>query len=234
MNTGGIVLTSMPKAGTHLMLHILQQATGRRGRTFKKCENISEVSSHEALLYGHARVGQLLGIDHDKWRLIALIRDPRDIVLSMLDYLPTTEKSTHKETYSQIAHLSRDEQLMAIIDGVGHCAPITSHCAGWVEWRNSGGIIVRYEEILDGSAFGAIADHIGVDRRRLADSGSANIGAWARGGPNTLNKGQAWRWVGEMSPRVLTHFYKAAPDLLERVGYSKDMPRSLRSLGTIV
>ena len=167
MNDNGIILTSMPKAGTHFMLRILERATGRRGCRFKKTDDAASFDPRGALLYGHARCHQLSGIDPDKWRVIVMICDPRDVVLSMLDFLPKSKKLRHHETYALIAGLPRDEQLIALIDGIGGCAQITRHCSGWLEWAERGALIVRYEDVLGGYELDKISDHLGIERRLL-------------------------------------------------------------------
>ena len=218
----GIILVSMPKAGTHLMLRILERATGRRGRRFKKGDDIASIDPRSALLYGHARYDQLSGVDRRKWRVVVMIRDPRDVVLSMLDFLPRSGKPRLKETYALIAELPRDEQLIALIDGIGSCASIARHCNGWIEWAGQGALIVRYEDVLDGNGLDKISDHLGIERRLIAEAKSAIAGNRTGAAASTLNKGEAWRWRSEMSGPVLDHFYRTAPNLLDYLGYENE------------
>jgi hypothetical protein len=211
-----ILLASMPKAGTHLMASVLSIATGLRATSVGKGASLAGIEG-PALRYGHVRYGQVSGtVD---WRVLVLIRDPRDVVLSMRDHLRKGNDPRHAAMWQSISHRSNDDQLIAVIQGMrvadARVAPINVHCSGWLEWQRAGAPILRYEDIMTGSATRAIADAISANPHDVADSIAQTIGKSTA----TFNVGKPYRWRTEMSQRVLDHFYAVAPSLAVSMGY---------------
>ena len=225
-----VFVACMPKAGTHLIVRIAQHLLGRKLHTFGKqhvgfypaiAELVDGLDYRDFAFFGHIRHRNLPQIAASPaWTVLVLIRDPRDVVLSMRDYLDKSTNPHHLEAFSTISHLSRSDQIKAIISGIRvrkfSVAAVSDHCSGWLEWVDKGATLIRYEDLLDGSAARPLARALGKNEAAAAAAIAAAVGR-----PNiTLNVGRANRWRDEMDEEVLRHFRAHEDGIVERLGYS--------------
>lgn len=224
-----LFLACMPKAGTHLLTEVVRRASRYEpipldGAGLKSLAAINRLAralpSQRFCFYAHARARTLpLVEDSGLWRIGVLIRDPRDALLSMRDFLKVSPHAGHREIQSMLEPLSADDQLIMLIDGVrtpsGYRAPPWSMLyEGWMEWGGSRRII-RYEDILGGN-LRPLTKLLKMDLECVEQAVS---GALQSTSP-TKNKAVRHRWTTEMSDRVLAYAQSADSGQLVRLGYS--------------
>ncbi len=152
--------TSIPKSGTHLLTSMFSRL-GYTTLPCRKVDGVLQVLPDEVLhlqgddiyAFGHFRYDPELAsqLTHAGFKLAVLIRDPRDIALSMADYLAAgLPKSVHRRE-RRLMRMSREDLLINTIRGFKlpnyHSAPIRKVCAGWMDWTASGAIVLRYEDL---------------------------------------------------------------------------------------
>ncbi len=229
---GNLFLTSMPKSGTYLVIGVLTRLYGKAPTQIHKDDlgvvaaindQIAAGATQRHLLNGHFRyrpnVRELL---NPHWRILTTIRDPRDVVLSMRDFLENSTKAAHLAAYAEIAHLSRKEQIKVLTIGYENkefkVAPIDLHTAGWTDWQKDGGLVVRFEQFWSPETLEDLAMFLGVSGKTLMHSVAATMG---RRSP-TLNKGVVSRWKSEMDDEIIAFFKSRDGGCVERLGYSWD------------
>jgi hypothetical protein len=218
-----LLVTSIPKSGTQLLYAILEDLFGPPGGRIVKPplgEPIAGPIAGPYCLGGHLRYFPERALPPDV-RVVALIRDPRAVLLSMRDFLtdPARKKPGHLALARKLAGLSFEEQLISLTDGMevdGHVAPpLSSTCGGFVDWP--GVNLVRYEELFRGdggeilaAALGVNADLSGAIARRLGTPTA------------TFNVGDPDRWRSAIPPEVLSYVEDHAGDRIAALGYSLD------------
>lgn len=217
-----LFLTSIPKSGTHLVVPVLESVLDVTGHVLGKravrAGIVPAAFARHAFVYGHVRC-RVRTVTPPGLRILVLIRDPRDIILSMRDYLARSRNPRHWGVRRLLAGLPREEQLMRLVDGVSAwgfaVAPIERHCGHMLEWRKRGGVVLRYEDLMGPEGPELLAKAIGrTDLRvRIADTLAARRNA--RGG--TFNVGGT-RWRREMPQAVRDHI-RARGDIVARLGY---------------
>jgi len=153
--------------------------------------------------------------------MVVLIRDPRDVVLSKRDFLERSLNKDHIARYGAIAHLSRDEQIKALIRGFGAHDDVSSierHASGWLAWQQEGAHLFRYEDFWSEPGLDALASFLDVDAGKLKRAVAL---AQGRSSP-TLNKAVRTRWPGEMDANLLAYFRAHDGGCVEALGYSWD------------
>ena len=219
----GLFLTSIPKSGTHLLVPVLEAALGERARVIAKRvahgPRAAAFFARHPFVYGHIRCRVRVTVPPDVC-VLALIRDPRDVLLSMRDYLFRSPNPRYRAMRRLLGRLSLEDQLIRLADGVRAglfaVAPIEAHCGHMLEWRKRGGAIVRYEELLEPAGADALAAALG--RPDLRDALAAALAAelQARSG-TTFNVGGT-RWRREMPQAVLEHLRRRSA-IVARLGY---------------
>lgn len=222
MQTPPLFLTSIPKSGTHLVVPVLEAVLETKGHVLGKkgvrAGVVPPAFARHAFVYGHVRC-RVRAVTPAGLRILVLIRDPRDIVLSMRDYLARSRHPRHWAVRRMLARLPREEQLMRLVDGVAAMgfavAPIEQHCGKMLEWRKRGGMVLRYEELMAPAGPDLLAEAVGRSdlRDRIADALALQRNA--RG--STFNVGGT-RWRAEMPRAVLDHLH-ARSDIVTRLGY---------------
>jgi hypothetical protein len=149
---------SVPKSGTHLLTAIFA-AMGYRTLAQPKAEkrkvldNLELAPQEEVYVYGHWRcktdtVERLA--QHD-FRVLLLLRDPRDICLSMADFLQAGQPRGAALGDPTLRERPLDELRRMVIMGFEvpgfKCRPIRSYCEGWKNWQAHGAVVLRYETI---------------------------------------------------------------------------------------
>lgn len=226
-----IFLTSIPKSGTHfataVLGDLLEVAPISINKNFDKLASLNRQFLTEPARtqvgYGHIRrdkrrARRLL----KSWRIVVLIRDPRDVVLSMRDFLTSSPATEHRAAYETIAHLSPAEQIKAVILGIDvegfNVAPINTHASGFLDWNEVGACVIRYEQFWEPASLDAFFDFLKVNRARGRDTVDAVRGMSSV----TFNKGVVNRWREEMDSELLSFFHKHDGGCVERLGYRWD------------
>lgn len=219
-----IFFTSLPKSGTHLLLPVLEAiAPGPVARVDKYLYGevgvLPDLSNY-ALAHGHIRIHPQQGPLDPSIRPVILIRDPRDIVLSMRDYLFRSNLPIHGEVAEILRSMDETEQMIAIVDGIRigkfRVASLDVHCRGFIEWTQFGGVVLRYEDLLLPDAPERIAE--ALTEPDLVDTIRETMATRLFVSGTTFNKGGS-RWRQKMPTKVLDHI-NSKSDVIARMGYA--------------
>ncbi len=212
------IVVTPPKAGTHLLTKAMEQLTGR------KCKNIfgSYVLSYEewatrlktaeqnqAFIQIHARPKpeQISSLKKLGYKVIFLIRDPRDQAISLLHYIDDSgwvygKLSRESEPYCS---LSFDDKLHEIITGkrTRFCA-LKGLFVKYLPWIGQKFVLtVRFEDLVGKEGGGSrkqqlqeiarIAKFLNMDltKEQLEER---SRGLFGQPGVKTFRKGQIGEW----------------------------------------
>lgn len=155
--------------------------------------------------------------------VIYIVRDPRDALLSMADFVFTPYMRQHFPT----AHDDRDAYLAERI-GI-FPKQWAGHVKGYLEADPALGVhILTYEEMkrdLRGALLGlagwmGLADIPRDEFDRLATSLSFEAMRGSR--PGHINRGKAERWRTELTPEMNARIIEAAGPMMTQMGYALD------------
>jgi hypothetical protein len=234
-----VVANSIPKAGTNLLLDLLVRLGGfcvQPGRTLRGWHDVdvSTLRAVETLRRGKVRSAhlpwhpQLASAYADgSPRHLLIVRDPRDICVSVLEYVSTLDR-----IHPAHAYLARDpdeqRRLLAIIEGVpGVFAGLRDTLTRFAPWlQDPNTLVVRFEHLCTGSAAdqraamaGKIIEYLGLGARaRPFDIASSTQ-------PRTTNltfrSGRSGDWRTRFGERALQRSDELAGELIERFGYAR-------------
>lgn len=254
-----VLVNSIPKAGTHLLTSILPafglRAAGLHLRPADlgggRQTDQTTMVDHEMVrarlskvkrgqfVSGHFRHSdELTGIlDELGFRTIFVVRDPRDLVVSAVDYLTDLRRHINHEPMARLG--SDPERLRMAIDGcdsaVGDAGfpPLAVRLSIFEPWLTTPGThVVRFEEVVGADAEGGcdvqrraltdLADALGQSPDSRSIDGAVDRISGQR--TATFNQGRAGRWRERFDRDTLAHFYEAVPaSLLESYGYPVEL-----------
>jgi hypothetical protein len=239
-----VLLTSVPKCGTHLVRRLLD-VVGLPTR----CEvpwDIAPASLAETLRQhrGSAVVGHLPSfparlacVDSAGVRALFISRDPRDQVVSHLHYVRAN--AAHPvHPYLRDCFPDDDEALLAIIHGVrfseaASLPDVDTLFRGCLEWRTLGAVYSTTFERLIGPRGGgsesaqaqevaAMLRHIGFPLRTRSAVAVMAHRLFSVASP-TFRIGRIGGWRGAFKPRHVDTFKQVAGSLLVDLGYERDL-----------
>ncbi len=161
-----------------------------------------------------------------------LIRDPRDILVSMADYLLVQSKPSHLA--ARFAGWPRPALIERLFTGDAALAPFCDYLASFEGWRQDGGTLtLRFEDLVgdrgggDGdrqiAAFTRLARHAGMEENPALIQHGAAYAFNPKAGTFFRSRAGRWREENEPSVRALL----AAPGLralAARWGYEESAP----------
>lgn len=160
-------------------------------------------------------------------RTVFVLRDPRDVLVSMTHYL--TYRLRDHGASPHLRHLRNDsERYMAMITGFANWSPFRKRLQGFLGWcRHPDVLTVRFEDLvgpLGGgtevsqlTAVKSLAAHLNVS---LDDKACRSMASqvWSRSSP-TFRKGLIGDGRSELSPEVLAALEGEAGDAMTEFGY---------------
>ena len=249
-----VLVSSVPKSGSHLIRKLLvefgiRNVSGKlhRGGFYRMYGGVSlgRVKRELLLLPRGSFLSSHLFYDHEikeyirksGIKVILMIRDPRDLVLSLASFIREEE-----HPYSPFfAKLTEDEVVKACITGYSkHAEGIDENhnVQGGVaetfirilRWETHGiGKILRFEDLVGSMGGGSddkqleiikdLAEYVGVD------PGKGELERIAKnlfGGTATFRGGQIGKWKHKFTDEQKELFDLYAGDLLVRLGYEKN------------
>lgn len=237
-----ILTVTMPKSGTNLLQRILLlhpwlsrailPTLGRRNaEKWKDARTLlgkigpgRVVSSHFDFDIDLAR----LVADELSYRVLLMIRDPRDAVLSDMHYIRTWSGHPQKSLIEGMA--TDKDRLMALIRGQHGVRPIREQIMRFSGWADHAHLI-RFEDAVGAAGGGSdetqrqvirgIYDAIGVP---LADDKLEYIARNSRSAKTqTFRTGKIRNWEKVFDDDLRKAFTEEAGDLLISLGYEKDL-----------
>jgi hypothetical protein len=223
--------SSIPKSGTHLLTSMFSRLGYPTGPC-RKVDGALQTLPDEILTpqgddtyaFAHFRydpdlAGRLVNAGY---KLAVLIRDPRDITLSMADYLKAgLPKSVHRNE-PRLRRMSRQDLLLDTIRGFNlpnyRSAPMRKVCAGWLDWTAKGAIILRYEDlaqsVVRNEPLGAWRS-LGLCPHAMLTATRECFGHKSE----TLNRAIVNRWRFEFDDDLKTAWAEHAPMVAGSLGY---------------
>lgn len=224
--------TSIPKSGTHLLTSIFS----RIGYSTHACRKAFGLPAHvlpeevrnpkgdNIYAYGHYRYDARLAdqLTDAGYKLAVLIRDPRDIALSMADYLKAGNPKRAHQAEPELSQMSHMELLLDTMHGFQlpnyNSAPMRTVCSGWLDWTARGAIVLRYEDLAQSAALGEPLGawrSLGLCPDAMLEATRACFG----GKSETLNKAVANRWRSEFNDVLKAIWALQAPMVATSLGY---------------
>lgn len=232
-----IILLTMPKAGTHL----LQKAVGlitKRPVEWFKVENfnpeiaLSESDNRIYLQHLMEHFDVILKDHSGKYIKVVLIRDPRDVMISLINWLERTNDWFHmpQEMMDTCNHLSFDEKLHYIMHLPDHYFSVRFFAKEALKWMEDKDVFVcRFEELVGIQGGGSYKQQKRVMRKLAAHLGyhlSKNeikeISRSLFGGTATFRNGQINTWQQTFKQDHIQVCKEVMGKELIQLGYEKD------------
>lgn len=229
-----IFISSMPKAGTHLLATVMQDLFGEypvpvRKKVPGEVIDFAQFASH-SLLMGHFRASSVqqnpaLQALMQGRKILILIRDPRDVCNSMLHYLLQSSHPLHRKVQPMLLGLPYAEQIKAVAAGLAapdrsfKVARLQAHCGGFVEVAQllPQACVLRYESFFDGQASATLAAFLELDQDHIAGA----IDNALRSGSKTKRAGIASAWRDNFDPALQSFFIAHHGDIIRQLGYAE-------------
>jgi hypothetical protein len=223
-----LLCTSVPKSGTHLLAAIFR-AMGYRQMAHPKAKGRKildgcEFGPDEAVcIYGHWRFlpESAERLAQRGFRTIVMLRDPRDICLSMADFLKTGKHKAAVAAEPSLLDLPLDEIRRRVITGFDlpgyKSPPIRRICEGWKEWQDHGAVVLKYEAIGQSVASGIFMNElqaIGLSPEGFLDAARSCYR------PTGAASGAA-RWRHEFDAELRTLWQSEARGVASSLGYEE-------------
>lgn len=237
-----ILLNSIPKSGTHLLETLflnLPVVRHNGGRTIMGNAHdgsaLYAIKSIEKLKNGQFAPSHIQYTDEIKLslrdrnvKMLQMIRDPRDILVSHVNYISGVDKS-HR-CYSYISSLgSYEDRLLAVLFGVpGIIEPFRDVCFKFLPWVSDECVLtIKFEDLIGAEGGGAASRQLEVisdilDYMELRVGGDVKerlANAVCDKKSSTFNKGLIGAWSDSFSDTVEALIEKEIGDLIRQLGY---------------
>jgi Sulfotransferase domain len=243
-----IFITSVPKAGTHLLASVVQDLLGVYPTSVKKA-GVMHASAYaqytgHACLVGHFRDHQLRGNDgllelFRSRKVIVLVRDPRDVCKSMVHYLLQQQEPRQRQLADLIRELPFKEQVMCVAGGLSlvdrtfEVLRLEEHCDGFVGVQSlvPTVCVLRYEDFFTDVAAKQLASFLGFNRRLVKQAVSKALG----GRSQTKRKGTPYEWLHAFDDELKLYFDVEHGEALRKLGYplSTEVDATTRKVGQL-
>lgn len=235
-----VLMTSIPKGGTNLLENalfnfpILRRKLGRTFQRFRSIDSktfkiLSNIHNGQFLVAHLAAFPEVIEYcKRNNIKVIFMIRDPRDIMVSHCKYVAGID-STHVlyEYYNSLP--SDDARLMATIKGEHEMQDsvkdVLGKYGGWLYDDNT--LVVKFEDLIGSNGGGddrmqyavvkSIGIHLGIDMtdEKIQYICSSVFNSKAA----TFRSGQINGWVKYFKPEHIEVFNQLAGDLMTKYGY---------------
>lgn len=162
-------------------------------------------------------------MDKAERRSIFLWRDPRDVLVSMLNYARSQSKPEHLA--ARLVDFSDEDALIALLEGRGDMVPFADYVEGFLGWIDQPGVMTVCFEDLVGPEGGGTAERqrrtfeeicshfkIHADSDDIVHAAGRAFNRKA----GTFFKGRAGAWRDQFTPAVADSFEKHASALQAR------------------
>lgn len=249
-------VTSIPKSGTHLverclrlmpgMYHSGRLLTARKGRhrDVQDTEPVLNRLGTGCFVMAHLPFSEERRaiLDRLNYRLVLMIRDPRDLVVSQYIFLGRSLNVRAGKLRTHFRSIpSEHERLTTTITGI----PDTTTICGlpdllpsikerfdsYLLWRDAGAYETRYENLVGAKGGGTqekqteeikgLATHLDI---KLSGEQALRIGSelWSQHA-GTFRKGMIGDWPNHFTKEHKKIFKEVTGDLLIRLGYESNM-----------
>ena len=167
-------------------------------------------------------------------RMVTIVRDPRDVVVSYMHHVAANIRGAHLERYLSLSEPERCLMWIRGKPGREHKSPrrsVRERSSLMLAWSGEPwNRMIRFERLVGAEGGGsdgdrreevlAIADHLAIP---CAESRAAAIGRGLFGGTATFRRGMIGSWRQAFTPEVTQAFKAVAGTLLVELGYERDL-----------
>ena len=222
--------TSIPKSGTHLLVDIFERmgyetlACRKVGRVETLPEEFDVRTDKPCYIYAHYRAKEQIvrQIEGMGLPIVVMIRDPRDICLSMADFLHSGRPKSSHRLEPSLSKMTRRELIIGTILGFNlpgyPTRPMSEICRGWLEWSQHGALVVRYEDVVNSVLTGEPMLDWSVLDLCPARVLEATVASYKRSG-TTFNRGEIERWRDEFDDELQALWREHVGDVTSLLGY---------------
>ncbi len=239
-----VLVNSIPKSGTHLMESLLERFpmlrhSGKRTLTDPDALSPSTERAIGGIRRGQYRLAHLPAypallpmLAREGVRVLFVIRDPRDVLVSYCKYV--TEINRTHPSHAHFASLGDDSsRLIDAIYGVERVVEpidrLLDRYAGWLDAPDV--LTVRFEELIGVKGGGQAGTQLGTIRRTSEFLGieldevqlQSIAGRVFSERSSTFRKGRIQQWRSVFDASHVAAFKERAGDLLLRYGYESDL-----------
>ncbi len=237
-----ILVNVFPKNGTHLLLSLLDALPGYR---YAGVDIDIADEARTLAVIRQMRAGEVVKA-HLPWRdsiaeeiaarqirVLSIIRDPRDNVVSLVNYLMKQQQHPLHPAYAQLADF--DERLYRTITGFSFagqrvCRDLGARLGDWEGWYQLGAPQLHFEQLIgprgggdaasQQQAIGAVVEYLGLT---LESTAMANLSQQVYN-PKThsFHKGQCGAWRQHFTSRHRKAMQESANWALLKYGYERD------------
>jgi sulfotransferase 6B1 len=222
-----VIMSSIPKSGSHMLVKCLRLLTGKRCRwsgtpLIEKAPLINPRAEFLAMhaLYTPQAAERLA---KNKFKGVFIYRDPRDQVISMAFWVQEHPRR-YKARYGAVMH---DFNLLI----AKLIQEVKNLYKRYIPWReNPLFYAVKFEDLVGPDGGGSredqmrelanIATHLGIS---LDNKYVEKYAHTLYGGTNTFRKGHLGRWKCYFTPEHKQLFKEKAGELLVQLGYELDL-----------
>jgi hypothetical protein len=249
-----ILVNSFPKAGTHLITAELTKLDGIRNsylhlqprdfnrlapdrrrlldfeldghalaRRLRKIGKGQIVTAHFAYVKEFRRL-----LDELEYRTIFVVRDPRDVLISDLNYVKTLPRHFLHRTLME-EFTTDAERLEAMIRGIErppYVRPLAERWQRYLGWMAAPGVLtVRFEDVVGTAgggddavkraSMGRISAHIGRGDGAVPEDDVLHRQKWTP----TLRSGRTNRWREVLTPAQIALFEREMSGVMTALGY---------------
>ncbi|MCG7861396.1 MAG: sulfotransferase domain-containing protein [Candidatus Thiodiazotropha endolucinida] len=239
-----VIINSIPKSGTHMLEDMLDEIPGLR---YVGCKTLSSWDNIESrhlkkiakqkkgtVLLGHltALPSVINEINKNETKVILLIRDPRDVVVSFVNYVMYIDKTHMAHEYLNSFDSDR-ERIDAAIEGnkpgVPNLGTLLNQYEGWSSLESV--LVCRYEDLLSEAHGGSESKQKETIKRILShlqineyhDVISSMIKRLEYQKSSTFFKGGSGKWMGILTPEQKNKIKEYAGSWLMKYGYENDL-----------
>ncbi len=234
-----ILVTSIPKTGTTMLSKLTKRLTGsvpHGSSSVLTKEDVDDLQQDNFLLsHAPALEENLKLISENKFRTLVLLRDPRDVVVSMYYYFgPKHAKKLgldHEADKDKIIMLYITKWYLATAPKAP-CGPyIKGDYQQFLDWKKllPDVLFTTYEALVGSKGGGnddiqkkeirTIADFLGVT---LTEEELTTVACKLYGGTATFRNGSIGSWRNHFTSEHVRAFKEYTADLLIELGYEKD------------
>ncbi|MFG0252235.1 MAG: hypothetical protein ACF8NJ_05105 [Phycisphaerales bacterium JB038] len=242
----GVVITSVPKSGTHLLHSLLTALPGlqsgpnlmqgidpqveREERIPLYVENLKAAGPADvSITHFHHSPACVTALNELPHHRLFLLRDPKDFIVSYIDYV-MDERSGHfhRPIFAELPDdAARIERMIRGHPGTAEVRYLPSvreyHRLfwGWLAAANTH--VVRYEELCDEEGCARVLPrllaHLGLSVAEAAVARAIEVGLQPQRSP-TYRVGRCGRWRERFTPALLALYRGETGDLDARLGYA--------------
>lgn len=237
-----VVLNSLPKSGTHLLESLFFQLPYMRhcGKKTLKIQTQDPIEPKIKVLNklknGHFLLAHMQYHDmvldrllYNDLKLIQLVRDPRDVLLSHLNYIENMDKTQKSHEYIK-RFTTREDKIKAMIEGKPHVLePYPEVLDKFGDWLSKDQVLcIKFEDLIGPKGGGSqnrqleavesICDFISINVNK--DKLSTISEKVYSPKSSTFNKGKIGNWKHTLNRNEKDWLNKAIQKQLLDYGYS--------------